>query len=484
MTGRGQNKYIYAAFTICAILLAFVFIQGRGVEGGLDSWEHYLISRCAIRHPELLIHQWNKPVFTWCTVLVCQGGFNALVIFNILCVLLSGLLMAFAFKGQGFRNAWVLIPFTVFIPVIFQNTISGLTEPLNALWVSMVVYFWSREKYKASVALASFLPYVRTEGFVICGAVFLMILWRREYKLILWLMLGSVIMDIVGFVITGEPLWIITSNPYWKQETEGTFDPGSGSFLHFARQGRALFGLPMELLFVAANVLWIYLLVKKEKIMQVFTMSLLICWLYFLAHSAIYYLGILGSHGLTRVMAVMAPALAAVGFFTLDYLTRKMHHQYRIPLFAAMALLVIWVGYKETGYPKPHRFREVTVKPDKTQRNFIRAGEWLQAQGLMDSTIIHQSPYFDVRFNKDPFDINSSYRIWSIDQKNDWAKIGVIVIWDGFSATREGNMKLEWLANNPNYKEIYFIPGFERPDDNPTMYDIHIFKKIDNKPLK
>jgi hypothetical protein len=98
----------------------------------------------------------------------------------------------------------------------------------------------------------------------------------------------------------------------------------------------------------------------------------------------------------------------------------------------------------------------------------------------MNRPIIHQSPYFDVRFNKDPYDIESSYRVWSIDQKSDWAAKGVVVIWDGFSAVREGNMKLAWLSNNSDYKLLHTIDGFEKPDYDSTMYKICIFEKVNN----
>jgi len=463
---------------LCAFLLFFVFLQAQGVEGGQDSWNHFLISKCAIHHPDLLLDQWNKPVFTWCTVLICQLGINALIIFNIVCVVLSGFFVAAGMQKQGFKHTWVLVPFTVFTPVLFHNTISGLTEPLNVLFLSLVIFFWCAEKRKLSVGLASFLPFVRTEGFVICGAVFIMILARKEYRLLYWLVLGSFIMNLAGFIITHEPFWIITENPYWKHETEGTFEAGSGSFLHYMRLARALFGVPLLFLFLLGNVIWVLRKIKRQDIPEMLSMSLLIFHLYFFAHTTIYYFGILGSHGLPRVMAVIAPALAISSFISIDFMVKNLHHRYRIAAFAGIAILVIWVAYKETGYPKPHRFSEITVQADKSHTNFIKAGEWLQDHHLMDRPIIHQYPYFDVRFDKDPYNIQSSYRVWSIDQKSDWAAKGVIVIWDGFSAVREGNMKLEWLQNNPDYKEIYFIQGFEQPADNPSMYDIHIFEKV------
>lgn len=473
---------IYSAFLSVLILLFFVFLQSQGVEGGLDSWNHYLISKCAFLHPDLLLDQWNKPVFTLITVLICQFGFNALIVFNIFCVAISGLLLALGLKALGYKNTWTLIPLTVFTPILFQNTISGLTELLNVLFLSLVFYFWCKDQLKSAVIIASFLPFVRTEGFVICAAIFLMLVINKEYKLILWLISGSVVMNLVGFVITGKPFWIITENPYWKHETEGTFEAGSGSFFHYVIQGRAIFGLPLEIAFVCSNLLIAYSVLYKRKIENVVLLSLFVFWSYFIAHTTIYYLGILGSHGLTRVMAVVAPPLAVLSYFVLNEFFNlfKLNSKIQFISISTFALVVVWTAYHESDYAKPHRYSEATVKPDKTQKNFIKAGEWLIENKLMNRPIIHQSPYFDVRFNKDPYNIESSYRVWSIDQKSDWAAKGVIVIWDGFSAVREGNMKLDWLRNNPDYKLLHTIDGFEKPDYDSTMYKICIFEKINN----
>ena len=96
----------------------------------------------------------------------------------------------------------------------------------------------------------------------------------------------------------------------------------------------------------------------------------------------------------------------------------------------------------------------------------------------MQRTIVHQTPFFNVYFKKDPYNEQSSFYIWSIFQENDYSPKGIIVLWDGFSAVREGAMPLSWLKNNPNYQQLHYIEGFEKPENDPTMYDVYIFEKI------
>jgi len=444
----------------------------------MDSWMHFLNSKYAFKHPELFLDQWNKPVFTVITAPICQLGIEALELFNILCVALAALLVSLALRHAGYRNSWLLIPFMIFTPVALLNTISGLTEPLAILMVSAFIYLWTISKRIAAVILAGFLPFIRTEGFVIGGAIVFLILSSRDYKLLLWLFVGSVMMNFLGFIITGHPFWIITDNPYVNHELNGSFDPGSGSLLHFFHQARTMFGLPLLILGILSTLLPIWLRYKQIPIPQLLSFALLGFWLYFWAHTLIYFFGILGSHGLTRPMALLSPFLGLMSFFVFDYFTTSLGHQFRIAIAAFLAAWVILTAYFETNFPMPYGIHSTAIPFDASQENFIKAGNWLKEQNLLNRRVVHQSPFFNVHFNKDPYDMKDGYWIWSIDKKADWTNDGTIVIWDGFSAKREGGMPLEWLKNNPAYKQLHFIDGPNTIADDPDRFDVYIFEKV------
>lgn len=471
-------RFNYIAFALCSVLLLILNFQSVGVEGGMDSWQHFLISKLAIKHPELFLDQWNKPVFTLLTTLITQGGMGPLILFNIFCVTVGALLLSLALHNKGFKNTWSVIPFVVFMPELFLNVISGLTEPLSLFLVALFIWLWSKNHFRSAIILAGFLPFVRTEGFVIDGAVLILAVYDRKLKTLPWMLLGIVFMNFLGFAITGKPLWIITENPYWKHEVAGTFDPGSGNLFHFVHLARQMFGISLLVLGGIGMLLIIVDLLKKHKTDGLFVFALTGFVLYFTAHSLIYFLGILGSHGLTRPMALIAPFLGVMAYFTINKLLMNQGHVFRLASFGLIALVVVFNAYKETKFPWPFKLKEVAIPFDKTQTNFVKAGEWLKQHQLMDRVIVHQSPYFNCIFNKDPYDVKSSYYTWSIDQKNDWSNDLTIVIWDGFSAKREGNLPLEWLQSNPRFKEICFIEGFEKPKDDPNRYDIRIFEKV------
>lgn len=471
-------RFNLLAFTFAIALLLVLFYQSDGIEGGMDSWMHFLNSKYAFKHPELFLDQWNKPVFTLITAPICQFGIKALEIFNILCVAFAGLLISLAMRHAGFRNSWLIIPLLVFTPVCFLNTISGLTEPLAILMVALFIYLWVISKRIAAVILAGFLPFIRTEGFVIAGAIVYLIVLSKDYKLLLWLFVGSIMMNFLGFIITGHPFWIITDNPYVNHELNGSFDPGSGSLFHFFYQARSMFGLPLLVLGVSSTLLPFWLKYKKQTIPELLSFALLGFWMYFWAHALIYYFGILGSHGLNRPMALLAPFLAIMSFLIFDYLFVKSGHLFRLTAAGVLAIIVCITAYFENNFPMPYGIKSKAIPFDASQENFIKAGNWLKENNLLNRRVVHQSPFFNVHFNKDPYNMNDGYWIWSIDKNADWTKDGTIVIWDGFSAKREGGMPLDWLKQNPTYKQLHFIDGPNNIVEDPDRFDVYIFEKI------
>lgn len=471
-------KYNYIAFLLCTAALLILKFQSEGVEGGMDSWQHFLISKYALKYPDLFLDQWNKPVFTIVTTWFCQGNIDQLVVFNIFAITLSALFVSLAAHNRKMENSWLLIPFVVFMPELFLNSISGLTEPLAMLMISVFIFLWSVNRFKSALILASFLPFVRTEGFVLLVAVIALLAYEKRLKMFPWLLVGSLAMNVLGFIITSKPFWIITENPYWKHEMNGTFDPGSGSLLHFIHLARPIFGAVFIVLATFGILLIVFHLIRRKRVDSVFIFSISAFILYFSAHSLIFYLGILGSHGLTRPMALLSPFIGLLAYYPVAKILEGKGQVVQLAALSLITVSSVYVGYRETHYPYPYKLKATAIPFDKSQIGFLKAGNWLKEKGLMDRVIVHQSPYFNCKFNKDPYDTKSSYYVWSINQQDDWSNDGTIVIWDGFSARREGNMPLEWLQNNDRFMEILYIKSEMRPDDDPERFDIRVFEKM------
>src|SRR5689334_6797728 len=81
---RREKLLIAAGILLALIMYGKVMIQSTGTEGGHDTYMHYLFAKYAFKHPEHLLHQWAKPVFTLIAAPFCQFGLTGLIVFNIL----------------------------------------------------------------------------------------------------------------------------------------------------------------------------------------------------------------------------------------------------------------------------------------------------------------------------------------------------------------------------------------------------------------
>lgn len=180
--------------------------QSMGLSGGSDSYAHYLIAKNTWNHPSLFLDQWGKPLYNLIASPFAQFGINGVICLNILCLIVSGLLVYKITPKINLKFAFLGFLLTVFSPVFLDNTISSLTEPLCALLVILTIYLFVFKKYNLTAVLAGFLPYSRSEGFIVLGIVaIILIIIKKQYKLIPYLFIGSLFLNTLGWVIDGDP---------------------------------------------------------------------------------------------------------------------------------------------------------------------------------------------------------------------------------------------------------------------------------------
>lgn len=476
---------MHAAFAIggvALILYLLLWYRAEWPAGGQDSWNHLLYARWSLLHPELILDQWGKPMFTIPAIPFSYLGIQGLYLMNITCTLLAGWMVYQTARKMGMRLPWMAAAFFFFQPVVFGNVISGLTEPINAFALAAVCYLFAAKRINSASILASFLPFFRTEGFIILAAILLYLVVRRYWRQIPLLLTGTVIFSVIAALITGNWLWIISDNPYFKFESQGTFDPGHGDPFHYIRNQRHITGIIVGLL-VVMSLIWlaahiVYLLKRKapeERSRFSFWLLAPIFVSYFGAHSYIWWKGEFGSHGLLRVFFVIAPIAALLALYALDrllsfdirYLNRS------IPILLVIGC--IGLAYSGNGFPPPWQNKpSITGFPGSG--NLKKAEDFIKKEGLWSKPIIHQLPFLNAQWDLDPWaqpDKTRTWYLWSLDKRpgKDWLPDSSVVIWDGFHAVRDAPMPLDSMRAQKSYKEIQFFPGAD------SIYDVRVFLK-------
>jgi hypothetical protein len=464
-------------------------------EGGQDSWNHYLHARWAFKHPELFTDQWGKPLYTlisapFAVILGMQGA----IWLNVLFTLLTGWLLYRAAWQMHWYHAWIAYPLTWFSPILFGNTISALTEPLNATLLAFVIWCFATNQIKTAALAASMLPLVRSEGYILLGITGLYLLSNKQWKLLPLLFSGTILLAMAGWAISGDWTWIVTQNPYIRFDQETRFHPGSGSFWHYVHQQRHIIGLGLLLPALGGWAMAGNRLLREKTIQpsqDYHRLILLLCGgmaaAYFLAHSYIWWTGRMGSHGLLRVFAVIVPCWVMAQLYFFHQLQASgMLRRFGFPLLAILTGYAGWQAYTTVGYAYPWKYSQRSIAPPPQAETLDKATAFLKNHGLHQRVLVHQLPYYDALLDIDPWEKPAqarSFRIWSVDWRNhftgDWMPDSSIMLYDGYHARRDGYLPFDSLMTAPTWKLITHIPH-SAAEPGKDHFDIWIFEKRRN----
>ncbi|HEX2616254.1 MAG TPA: hypothetical protein VHL57_01865, partial [Flavobacteriales bacterium] len=166
LRSRALMPLLLLGYAIAAAL-TIVWCDGTGDAG--DSISHYFFARYAPKHPTLFFDHWAKPLYVLLACPFAQFGFVGIKVFN---AGLSGLSAWLAYRiaqRLGVQHAAVAALLVLCVPLFYVLTFSGLTEPLFAAVLGASVLLMLEDRARWALLVASFLPFVRSEGLLILG---------------------------------------------------------------------------------------------------------------------------------------------------------------------------------------------------------------------------------------------------------------------------------------------------------------------------
>jgi hypothetical protein len=320
-------KFNYKILAIAASIVAVIFwiLIDNTYDNG-DSITHYAISRYSWKHTYLLFDNWGKPVFTILSSPFAQLGWKGMTFFNSMIGVITCCLVAQIIN----KLKWGISPYFAlllfFIPNYPLALNSGLTEPLYALVLTLTVYLIIIERYSWAAIAISFLPFVRSEGFISMAVIAMFFVALNRWKEILFMLTGLVCISILGFLVQYESiLWIFTTNPY----THGIDNYGSGGWSDFFVKFYYMTGIPFTVLFWGATLLIIKVLVGhlitnfKETFTRIEFLLFGSFFSFFLAHVVFWKFGLFHSFGMSRVLISIIP----IGLLMVLYLFNVISEQ-------------------------------------------------------------------------------------------------------------------------------------------------------------
>ncbi|UTW61383.1 hypothetical protein KFE98_15375 [bacterium SCSIO 12741] len=436
------------------------------VNGGGDSYNHFLFAHYAPQHPELLLHHWAKPLFTLLLVPFAMGSIKGAEVFNVLLATGCGLMVFGMARKLGYRNGWLALLLLLFSPIVYIHVFSALTEPLGAFILTLGLYLTLDKKYIWGAVVLSFLPIVRTETFIFVPIWITYFLLVRQWKAIPFLASGFVIYSLVGGWYYGDWLWLINQNPY-----QGAADIyHSGSLMHFADSYQHITQLPLGLLMLIGIVALLPWKGKASWSQPKFWFEwqvIFIAFGYFSAHSVVWWLGIGGSAGLIRVMLVIAPLLVLLGIKGFDILSAPLKKDWMVKVFG-LAIIALLLYYDMRQYRLP---QQLHPEDELVQSLLPKAQEWKTE----DNRVYYAHPVIPYFMELNPYDKSETMNLI----ENGGAMLGEfqpgdVFIWDSHFCPNEVR-----LTDNHMLVEfgLTLTETYEKTWEPDGKFEIRIYRK-------
>ncbi len=443
-----------AAVVFFIVLIIVRFASSTTSDEG-DSVMHYLFAKYAFKHPDHFFHQWAKPVYVLVMAPFAQVGFKAVQIINIALTAINFYLVYRLAVKLLIPKAWMASLIYASIPLAILISMSGLTEPLFACVLLLSMLFIADKKYYTGLILLSFLPFVRSEGLVVCCVVLIYLFVIEKYELIPLLAVGHVVYGITGSLVHGDVMWVFTKLSYATL----TSAYGSGRWGHFFTVMPEISGRIIQYLLWVGLFFGFILLVRYFR-KKLATHEVNEIWLVFAVfasvfagHTIFWALGIFNSMGLIRPFAGVAPFIAIIALRGIQYVAAPLQ-QWTAAKYVQLALLAAVLIFPYTGNFYAYKWeRDWMLKAD--QRAQLRMVDFIKKQypEYKKYTFYHVLPWVSVQLKQDWFDPKQHIHINDAFRLNQF-KTGDLLIWDDWFAVVEGNASLEAIEKDIRFEKI------------------------------
>lgn len=437
-----------------------VYLNSNTYDSG-DSIVHFLYSKQSFQYPKYLMHHWAKPIFVLLSAPFTQLGWIGMKMFNTICVLGSTYYCYQLFKSYQLKPfAAVLLCFAA--PQFFLVQASGLTEPLFALVLIAIVYYLKTDRLILGLVLLSFLPFIRSEGWLIAPVVLVYLVSIKKFRYSPYILMGTVLYGLVGLWYYSDFLWMFHQNPYSGIEEKY----GSGEWLHYVNQLPYVIGFPLFMFFLLGMYDGFHRLIKAQMTRHEFILIYGMVFAYITAHSIFWAEGLFHSFGLNRVLIVLIPLIAFIGYRGIERI---------ICAFSFVPSKFIWLGACALLLVFPFTKNKAALDlPDSITKEPLQ----LMIDDIRSYTdsiygsrpLYYGNFYIPMSYNKD---IDNSKEAMSIGLLKEFkAKKGSLVLWDSYFAPSDQGISTEYLEQK---EELLFVRRFNCEDcDKRYFIDLYI----------
>lgn len=425
------------------VLFIGLLLRSEGFSFADETLERYALSRWAFQHPERLLNLRHGPLFVLLSAPFAQFGLRSFLLFNIIVGVASGYMAYRVARELRMKAPLVAVAICCFSPIYMAAMFSGLVELLMGFVAIVATLLYVRQKPLAAAMMASMLPLIRVDGYLLLLAYALYHVVERRYRQMPLLLLGLGLYCAVGLLVCGGAF-----TPPWAEfglVHDGLY--GTARLWQFAKRSPGYFGIANEIFFVTGFVAaLVYLRRARREHMPEVLLVMLPFTLFFVGHSVAGSVGLCGSGAHSRYMVAAVPLMAVMAtrglvLFSLMFQIITKSQGVRRVAFAMAFVSVIIIPLHNDHYP---------VEDDAMCDMQLRAAALAIAHTPTAGRIFYTDPAMSYFLGLNPFDtVQGRYGLRCPQQPELEMDIGDMLLVDFHSELRSGIGLADALAN-PN----------------------------------
>ncbi|MDP1621065.1 MAG: hypothetical protein Q8M08_01870 [Bacteroidales bacterium] len=440
------------------VMFAMFSLLSEGYFGGADNISHYFISHFAFKYPAHFLDAWGRPLYTMVSAPFALFGLQGAKLLNVLLGISTAWFTFRITQILNLRPAVLAMVFVCFTPLYFVMMPTALTEILFSFVIIFSIFLFLRKNYLAAAIVISFIPFARTEGYIMLPLFMIAFFRAGKAKVIPFLATGIIVFSVAGGLYFKDMFWLINRFPYPVTYTHPIYH-NIGSLWHFLERRELILGLPLEILFIAGIAGMTRDLVSKDHSKRqntlLFFLVLFIPFAVYLAfHSFLFWKAMGGSMGLERVMAAVLPLAAIIsmkGFNDLAAMFRASRVLYVTFLIISLGAVII----------TPFLTYSIPTRLSPEEETVRRATTWLKTSPYAGRLFFFTDINVPYYMNADPYRKNPAECYLFGDCKYlDTIPAGSLLIWDAHFGANESKIPIDSLLGNHRQKVIgYFRPA-------------------------
>lgn len=476
---KTEKKLFYLVVLLSFLSTTIIYLIADSPYDTGDGIVHYQIARYSWEHPHLLLYLWGKPFFTLISSPFAQFGLKGMYVFQTLnAALISWFLFDIASK-INLRYKWAIPVFVFFAPVFFSTMNSGLVEISFGTFFMFSAWLVFNKRFYASAIVASILPFIRPEAYVVIPLLIVVYIYRKKYFAVPLLTAATIIYTIIGYFHFKDLFWIITQN---YKLVGDNYAGMKGSYFHYFEIYYGIWGTAQAILLVVGIVIILTQAIKffKGKIEHDFVFEVFFLFLgcttgCFVLHSLLCGMpGILNNLGMVRYLATLIPSSAIIvliGLNVINLPTFSKLSPYKTAIVAIYLIIVAISPFTQHFFP---------FKPNNEQLIVKEMAGYINTSFPNFKKVCFQHPMVSYYADLAPYDSDKVVPLLAGNPAfvNDLPD-STLLLWDSHFMEVEGKISLEWLSKNPNFKMLKHI----RFINEKLPFEACLFIKADNPDL-